>query len=89
MTAHPLPGSGEAGSHPGVEAAALSCTYPADIGLSAQDTKELKRQRTGERDDLIPGPGARTQTHRSYQLCHIALDTVETSVHFGTHVPTI
>lgn len=62
MTAHPLPGTGEAGFHPGVEAAALSCTYPADVGLSAQDTKKLG---TGERDVLIPGPGARTQTHQS------------------------
>ena len=89
MTAHPLPGSGEAGSPPGVEAAALSRTYPADVGLSAQDTKELERQETRERDVLIPGPGAKTQTHQSSQLYHMALDTVETCVHFGTHVPTI
>lgn len=89
MTARPLPGSGEARSPPGVEAAALSRTYPADVGLSAQDTKELERQGTGERDVLIPGPGARTQTHQSSQLYHIALDTVETCVHFGAHVPAI
>ena len=62
MTAHPLPSTGGAGSHPDVEAAALSRTYPADVGLSAQDTKKLE---TGERDVLIPGPGARTQTHQS------------------------
>lgn len=63
-------------------------TYPADVGFSAQDTKELERQGTGERDVLIPGPGAKTQTSQS-QLYHMALDTVETCVHFGTHVPTI
>lgn len=55
MTAHPLPGISAAG----VEAAALSRMHSADVGLPAQDIRELKGQRTSGGRALILGPGAR------------------------------